>query len=70
MAAGQKVAVIEDTITTGGSARQAIDVVREAGGEPVVVLALADRLDPEGDAFRAEFDVRALFTIEDIRGDG
>lgn len=65
---GTKVAVIEDTITTGGSARKAIDAVRAVGAEPVVVLALADRCDPEGDAFRSEFDVRPLFTIEELRG--
>ncbi len=69
LAEGQKVAVIEDTITTGGSARKAIDAVREVGADPVVVLALADRMDPEGDAFRKEFDVRPLFSIEEIRGD-
>ncbi|MCA9289079.1 MAG: orotate phosphoribosyltransferase [Phycisphaerales bacterium] len=65
--AGQKVVVIEDTITTGGSARKAIDVVRAVGADPVAVFALADRMDPEGDAFRREFDVRPLFTIEEIR---
>ncbi len=42
---GQKVAIVEDTITTGGSARKAIDAVREAGATPVVVLALADAPD-------------------------
>src|SRR5690606_4481033 len=47
LAAGQQVAIVEDTITTGGSARKAIDAVRELGAEPVVVLALADREDPD-----------------------
>ena len=67
--AGQKVAIIEDTITTGGSAKRAIDAARSVGAEPVVVLALADRLDPDGDDFRAEHDVQPVFTIDDIRGD-
>ena len=41
--AGDRVAVIEDTITTGGSALRAVDAVRAAGGEVVGVLALVDR---------------------------
>lgn len=65
---GQKVAIIEDTITTGGSALKAIEAVREVGAEPVVVLALADREDADGDTFRAEWDVRPLLALSDIRG--
>ncbi len=67
---GEKVAVIEDTITTGASARKAIDAVRAAGAEPVVVLALADREDKDADAFRAEFDVRPVLALSEIRGGG
>jgi orotate phosphoribosyltransferase len=40
---GDRVVVIEDTITTGGSARKAIDAVRASGGLVVGVLALVDR---------------------------
>ena len=40
---GDRVAVIEDTITTGGSARRAIEAVRGAGGFVAGVLALVDR---------------------------
>ena len=67
---GEKVAIIEDTITTGGSAKKAIDAVTAVGAEPVVVLALADREDADADAFRAEFDVRPVLTLSEIRGDG
>jgi orotate phosphoribosyltransferase len=65
---GQHVAIVEDTITTGGSARKAIDAVREVGAVPVVVLALADREDEDAAPFRAEFDVRPLFSLTEIRG--
>lgn len=41
--AGDRVVVIEDTITTGGSARKAVDAVRDAGGTVLGVLALVDR---------------------------
>lgn len=40
---GDRVAVIEDVITTGGSALRAIDAVRAADGIVVGVLALVDR---------------------------
>ncbi len=65
---GQKVVILEDTVTTGSSARKAIDAVREVGAEVVAVLALADRQDPDADGFRAEFDVRSLVTLSDLRG--
>lgn len=64
---GQKVCVIEDTITTGASAKRAIDAVLEAGAIPVVVMAIADREDPEGDGFRKEWRVESLVTLSEIR---
>ena len=40
---GDRVAVIEDVITTGGSALRAVDAIRAAGGIVAGVLALVDR---------------------------
>lgn len=40
---GDRVAVIEDVITTGGSALRAVAVIRAAGGLVAGVLALVDR---------------------------
>ena len=40
---GDRVAVIEDVLTTGGSALRAIDAVRAAAGTVVGVLVLVDR---------------------------
>ncbi|NOT06749.1 MAG: orotate phosphoribosyltransferase [Gemmatimonadales bacterium] len=40
---GTEVVVIEDTVTSGGSAIQAVEAVREAGGVVLGVLALVDR---------------------------
>ena len=68
LSAGERVAIVEDTITTGGSARKAIEAVRELGAEPEVVLALVDREDGDGDQFRAEFQVRSLISMADLRG--
>jgi orotate phosphoribosyltransferase len=42
-APGDRVVVIEDVITTGGSALKAVDAVRAAGGTVVGVLAVVDR---------------------------
>lgn len=40
---GRRVAIIDDVCTTGASALSAIDEVRIAGGEVVLVLAIIDR---------------------------
>ncbi|HEX3017707.1 MAG TPA: orotate phosphoribosyltransferase [Caproicibacter sp.] len=40
---GQKVLVVEDVVTTGGSVREVIDLVRAAGGEVVGVGSIVDR---------------------------
>ena len=42
-APGDEVVVIEDVITSGGSALQAIDAVRAEGGTVIGVLAVVDR---------------------------
>ncbi len=42
-AAGNRVVVIEDVITSGGSAITAIEAIREEGGEIIGLLALVDR---------------------------
>lgn len=43
IAPGERVLVVEDALTTGGSAREAIGVVREHGGRPVAVGAVVNR---------------------------
>ena len=40
---GERVLIVEDIVTTGGSIREAIDVVKENGGIPVAVSMLVDR---------------------------
>jgi len=67
LAAGQKVAIIEDTVTTGGSARKAIDAVVEVGAVPALVLAIADREDADAEPFRREFPLECLVTLSEIR---
>lgn len=51
---GDRVAVIEDVITTGGSALRALDAVRLAGGKVAGVLALVDRGEGGREAIEAQ----------------
>lgn len=43
----ERVLVVEDVVTTGGSAREVLDLARAGGGAVVGVGALIDRSDPE-----------------------
>lgn len=51
---GDRVCVIEDTITTGGSALRAVNAVRAAGGVVAGILALVDREEGGREAIEAE----------------
>jgi orotate phosphoribosyltransferase len=65
--AGDRVAVIEDVITTGGSALRAVEAVRAAGGTVAGVLALVDREEGGRDALvGAGLPVVALARASDI----
>ena len=58
--AGDRVAVVEDVITTGGSALRAVDAVRAAGGEVVGVLAVVDRQEGGREAIEGGAGVPVL----------
>jgi orotate phosphoribosyltransferase len=61
--AGDKVLVVEDVITSGGSALKAIDAIREAGGQVVGILAVVDREEGGREALeRAGHQVVVLTT--------
>lgn len=64
---GDRVAVVEDVITTGGSALRAIDAVRAAGGSVAGVLAVVDREEGGREAIAATgVAVLALTTAAEI----
>jgi orotate phosphoribosyltransferase len=64
---GDRVAVIEDVITTGGSALRAIDAVRAANGAVAGVLALVDREEGGRQTIeKAGIPVVALVTASQI----
>jgi orotate phosphoribosyltransferase len=64
---GDRVVVIEDTVTTGNSARTAATAVRAAGGNVIGVLALVDREEGGREALAAEgLKVLSLATASEI----
>lgn len=64
---GDRVAVIEDVITTGGSALRAVDAITAAGGEVAGVLAVVDREEGGREAIEARgLPVLALVRARDV----
>jgi orotate phosphoribosyltransferase len=53
VAPGDRVLVVEDVVTTGGSVAEVIELVRASGGEVAGVVSLIDRGGPK--AFDAEY---------------
>lgn len=62
---GQRVVVVEDLVSTGGSVLSAADALREAGAEPVAALAVFTYGFPEADAAFAEAGL-PLYTLTDF----
>lgn len=66
---GDRVAVVEDVITTGGSALRAVEAVRAAGGIVAGVLAVVDREEGGREAIEgAGLPVIALTRAAEIVG--
>lgn len=64
---GQKVVVIDDVVTTGGSSLLAAERVREFGCHVVQVLGIVDRRQGGAENFAQRgLPFRALLTIEDF----
>ena len=60
-------ALVEDTVTTGGSTLQAIDRVEAAGGKVARVLCIVDRGEGGADAFAQRgFTLESLFDRSDL----
>jgi len=64
---GDRVVVVEDVITTGGSALRAVEAVRAAGATVLGVLAVVDRCEGGREAIEAQgLEVAALVTAAEI----
>lgn len=62
---GQQVIVVDDVLTTGGSLRDTIKAVRDAGGEPVAVGVIVDRTNGAA-APKGKFDGLPFFAYLSI----
>jgi orotate phosphoribosyltransferase len=66
-AEGQNVALVEDTMTTGGSTLDAVDAVLAEGGKVARVLCVVDRGEGAADAFaRRGLTLEPLFDRADL----
>ncbi|MGD1944178.1 MAG: orotate phosphoribosyltransferase [Leptolyngbyaceae cyanobacterium] len=65
---GTPVVVLEDVVTTGRSAWQAVERLRQAGYTVDTILALVDRQQGGGEFYQAQGrNFEALFAITDIK---
>ncbi len=63
---GEKVLVVEDVVTTGGSTKEVIEVVKNSGGKVIGVGSVIDRSDSPVD-FGARFESLARIKIETFK---
>ncbi|MEW6540271.1 MAG: orotate phosphoribosyltransferase [Bacillota bacterium] len=64
---GEKVAVIDDVLTTGASILTAVEAVREAGGQAVLAVVLVDRLEGGTETLEGQgVPVAPVFTVRDF----
>ncbi len=63
--AGDRVVVIDDVLTTGGSMLQAIEAVEALGATVVRAVCICDRLQGAREAL-TKYDFRPIFTIRDF----
>ena len=63
---GRRVAIVEDTITTGGSVRKAIEAIEAAGAQVTLIAVLVERHEGGADTLRNEgYDVVSLFRADE-----
>lgn len=64
---GERVVIVEDVITSGGSAIKAVEAARRFGLEVVGVIGIIDRLAGGAEAFAAVgLELQTLLTIRDF----
>ena len=65
---GNRVVILDDVITKGGSALEAVKVVQDMGCEVILVLAMVDRLQGGGELFEKNgiTNYQSVFTIRDL----
>jgi orotate phosphoribosyltransferase len=67
LARGARVAIVEDTVTTGSAIQAAIDAVVAHGCQIASIVSIVDREAGAASNFRRQgFDYTSLFTIRDL----
>ena len=65
--AGKRVVIVEDVTTTGGSAIKALEAVRDAGGDVVLVYTIVDREEGATENFtQAGVPFRSLYKASEF----
>ena len=68
---GAKVIVLEDVVTTGGSALTAVERLQDAGYQVTQILALVDREQGGKELYKSQgIEFQALFSIQEIQAYG
>lgn len=64
---GERLVIVEDVVTTGGSSLKAIELCEAEGLKVDRVLAIVDRLEGGREAFAERgYELTTLFTVEDF----
>lgn len=67
LSSGDRVVIIEDVVTTGGSSLQAIAAVKSMGVDVRKVLAVVDREEGGREAIKKEgYALEAIFTAREL----
>lgn len=65
---GAKIVVLEDVVTTGGSALTAVERLQDAGYEVTQILSLVDREQGGRELYQSKgIEFKALFSIQEIQ---
>lgn len=61
-----RVAIVDDVLTTGTSALEAVKAVEERGAKVAAVICIVDRLQGAAELFAGKYLFQPLFTIRDF----
>jgi orotate phosphoribosyltransferase len=63
---GDRVVIVDDVLTTGGSVLQAIQEVERMGAEIAAVICIVDRMEGAREALAPRYSFLPIFTIRDF----
>ncbi len=64
---GERILLVEDVVTTGGSVAQAVEIIRGAGGECKRAVTVIDRLEGGAENLqKINIDLTSILTIRDL----